>query len=199
MRGATGGGVMEVAGIALRDIVLVLSGLAGIYLVFLTLRLLQVGRHRSAAHEVELLAPSLAAAAEEEVAEAAAAMPQTRAEAPPPIRSEAASPRFGDELARSHQELELRQLREEVGQLREEVGSLRADLVDLKAARHVSPQYADAMALAQRGLTAQDLADRCGISLGEAELVWALSRGPMNFDQEDDYGGESGHKHARSA
>ena len=178
---------MEIAGIALRDIVLVACGLAGIYLVITLLRLVQVGRHKAATVEVEVepLAPSLSAN------DAAVAAPK-KAPVIPYSRAAAAAQPFDAELARSHQEMDLRQLREEVGVLRGEIG-------ELKAARTVSPQYADAMALAQRGLTAQDLADRCGIALGEAELVWALSRGPMNFDQEEDYDGDSGYQHARSA
>lgn len=185
---------MEIAGIALRDIVLVVCGLAGIYLVITLLRLVQVGRHKAEAVEVEPLAPSLSAN------DAAVAAPAPK-KAPviPYSRAAAAAQPFDAELARSHQEMDLRQLREEVGRLREELGALRAEIGELKAARTVSPQYADAMALAQRGLTAQDLADRCGIALGEAELVWALSRGPMNFEQEEDYDGDSGYQHARSA
>ena len=46
--------------------------------------------------------------------------------------------------------------------------------------------YKDSMArsleLSQRGLTAQDVADRLGISLAEAELVHALSKGDAIFD-----------------
>ena len=185
---------MEIAGIALRDIVLVACGLAGIYLVITLLRLVQVGRHKAATVEVEVepLAPSLSAN------DAAVAAPK-KAPVIPYSRAAAAAQPFDAELARSHQEMDLRQLREEVGRLREELGVLRGEIGELKAARTVSPQYADAMALAQRGLTAQDLADRCGIALGEAELVWALSRGPMNFDQEEDYDGDSGYQHARSA
>ncbi|MDD5247411.1 MAG: DUF2802 domain-containing protein [Rhodocyclaceae bacterium] len=174
-----------------RDVLLVVAGLVGIYLVVMVLRLTQLRRRKAIAAAAE--APA-APAADDEAEEEPFVY-----EAPVVPRPAAAPADFGAELARSHQDAELRQLRDELAQLREEVGQLRADLADLNAARLVSPQYSDAMALAQRGLTAQDVADRCGISLGEAELVWALSRGPMNFDQEEDYGGESGVKHARSA
>lgn len=189
---------MVIAGFALRDILIVIAALVGIYLIVLTLRLLQVGRQKrldAAADEDETEQDAPAAEEEEEAAEPAPWMAN-----PPPLRpAEPAAAGFGAELTRTQQEAELRQLREEVAQLRGEVAALRGEVGGLRAARHVSPQYEDAMSMAQRGLTAQDVADRCGISLGEAELVWALSRGATNFDEEDDHGFESGPKHARSA
>ena len=150
-----------------RDVLLVVAGLVGIYLVVMVLRLTQLRRRRAADAARE--APAPAAAGDDKTDDIFVY------EAPVVPPSPEAPAYFGAELARSHQDAEVRQLREEVAQLREEVGQLRAELADIKAARHVSPQYADAMALAQRGLTAQDMADRCGISLGEAELVSALS------------------------
>ena len=181
---------MEIGGVALRDVILVASGLAGVYLVIMLLRLFQIGRHKTVTLDASSLAPPAQPpppdrdeeAAEEETFTYTRPQP---AEIPAP-------PSFGDELTRSH-------LEREVKQLREEIAALRAELDEIKMARRVSPQYADAMALVQRGLTAQDVADRCGISLAEAELVWALARGPQNFDQEDNYGGEPGRIHARSA
>lgn len=179
---------MEILGVPLRDVILVVSGLAGIYLVVTALRLYQVGRRKSAVPAIDADAPPAEADAgeDEDADEEVYVYPKPRVAAP----EEPAS--FGSELARSH-------LEREVKQLREEVVALRDELADLKAASRVSPQYADAMALAQRGLTAQDVADRCGISLAEAELVWALARGLQNLDQEDEYGGEPGRNHARSA
>ena len=85
---------------------------------------------------------------------------------------------FGEHLLRSGIEAELQQLRVEVAALREE-------LAQLKAARRVSPQYNEAMLLAQRGMRPHDIADQCGISVGEAELVLALSRNKQEYD---DYG-----------
>lgn len=184
---------MDVGGIALRDIIVVLAGVAGIYLVVMTLRLVQVGRHKRAAMADDFVAPQLAPELPDEF-EAVPAAPVAVA----PVLT-AVPGGFEAELQRSQQEQEARQLREEVAQLRDELDLLRGELANLKAARNVSPQYADAIALAQRGLTAQDVADRCGISLGEAELVWALSRGTTDFDQEDDHGFDSGRSYARSA
>ncbi len=41
---------------------------------------------------------------------------------------------------------------------------------------HPSPEYAEAMAWARRGATAEELVQRCGISLAEAQLLCALSQ-----------------------
>lgn len=99
---------------------------------------------------------------------------------PPPAAAGVVEP-FAEHLARSGMEMEIRLLRKEME-------TLRAELEELRAARHVSAHYAEAMELSQRGLTAQDVADRLGISLGEAELVHALSRGDRNFDEGEDNG-----------
>ena len=85
---------------------------------------------------------------------------------------------FGEQLFRSSVDAELQHLRSDVASLREE-------LKLLKTARRVSPQYNEAMLLAQRGMDAQGIADQCGISVGEAELVLALSRNKQEYD---DYG-----------
>jgi len=99
---------------------------------------------------------------------------------PPNPERPAARSGFGehlaDHLARSDVEMEVQRMRDEMERM-------RAEMEELRAARRVSPQYAEAMELAQRGLTAQDVADRLGISLGEAELVHALSRGRNDFSQ----------------
>lgn len=78
-------------------------------------------------------------------------------------------------LARSDMEAEMQRLRDEMARMQKEMEELRAS-------QRVSPQYAEAMELSQRGLSAQEVADRLGISLAEAELVQALSRGKQNFD-----------------
>ena len=195
---------MEIAGVALRDLILLVSAVAGIYLVLMTLRLMQVGRRKAQAPPIETAVPTLAPSqdesgvapkADEKKADAdedEAGDDETFVYARPRVVAPEEPPSFGSELARSH-------LEREVKQLREEIAELRGELANMKAASRVSPQYADAMALAQRGLTAQDVADRCNISLAEAELVWALARGPQNLDQEENYGGEPGSHHTRSA
>lgn len=76
---------------------------------------------------------------------------------------------FGEQMVKSGIESELAELRGELAALKEEVSLL-------KAARNVSPQYGEAVGMAQKGMTAQQIAERCGISVAEAEMVCALSR-----------------------
>lgn len=54
---------------------------------------------------------------------------------------------------------------------------LKGEIEQIKAARAVSPQYNEALALAQKGMRPPDIAEACGISIGEADLVCALARG----------------------
>jgi hypothetical protein len=68
-----------------------------------------------------------------------------------------------DELQASHRRLEAI-----VSMLNDEVRGLRA-------ACQVSPVYSEAVALARRGFNAAAIAERCGISVAEAELVTSLS------------------------
>jgi DNA-directed RNA polymerase specialized sigma24 family protein len=67
-------------------------------------------------------------------------------------------------------------IEDELAALRAELAGMRAEIEGLRAMRAVSPQYGEAVELAGQGLSAQDIAARCGISVGEAELVRALSR-----------------------
>jgi hypothetical protein len=53
---------------------------------------------------------------------------------------------------------------------------LKSEVEQIKAARAVSPQYNDALSLAQKGMRPEDIAETCGISVGEADLVCALAR-----------------------
>jgi hypothetical protein len=80
----------------------------------------------------------------------------------------------------------LTQIEDELGQLRQEVAELKAALDEVKTARGVAPQYAEAMLMAQRGVEAQVIADRCAISIGEAELVAALSRNRQEYESHDE-------------
>lgn len=174
---------MEIGAFALRDIILVGAVLGGIYVVVMLLRLAHVGRRKRLNVDVTATVADdipVPAAEAEAVKEEAFVPPP----APRPVPPLAEVVDFGAELQRT-------QLEREVKELREVVAALRDEIEGLKAANRVSPQYADAMALAQRGLSAMDVAARCDISLGEAELVWALAHGPGRFDQEEDYGGDS--------
>lgn len=94
---------------------------------------------------------------------------------------------FGEHLA---EHLARTDMEMEVQRMRNEMERMRSEMEELRAARRVSPQYAEAMEMAQRGMSAQELADRLGISLGEAELVHALSRSDQHFDEGEDHGAE---------
>ena len=76
---------------------------------------------------------------------------------------------FGEQVLKTGIEAELAELRGEVAALKDEVALL-------KAARNVSPQYGEAVAMAQKGMAAYQIAERCGISVAEADMVCALSR-----------------------
>jgi hypothetical protein len=77
-------------------------------------------------------------------------------------------------------ERELAQLRKEVDVLRAEMLLLREaqrrELVHSQVAQNASPLYNDAMQMAMQGLDAASIAQHCGISRAEAELVVALVR-----------------------
>ena len=61
---------------------------------------------------------------------------------------------------------------------------------EIKTLRRISPLYADAAALAQRGFDARGVAEECGISVAEAELVLAMSKDSKDFDIEVDDGAD---------
>jgi len=86
--------------------------------------------------------------------------------------------------------LEMRQMRNRFDDflrqheaLRAEVDGLRDMVSELRAASQVSPVYSEAVTLARRGYDAQVIADRCGISVAEAELVRSLTK---DSDEEAD-------------
>lgn len=162
---------MDFSGIGLRDVILVALALSAVYLLVAMLRLAQVNRRRHAD-----AAPKKAAKKKEpKPAKEAREMLEPK---PEEMTTFSQASEFGEQLFRSGVEAELQQLRGEVAALKEE-------LKLMKAARRVSPQYNEAMMLAQRGRDAQDIAAQCGISVGEAELVLALSRNKQEYE---DYG-----------
>lgn len=98
-----------------------------------------------------------------------------------------------------HQTLEVRQLRRDLDQQRGELDELRAALEELRtivaglhvpkaptdaglSMRGVSPEYDEALVFARRGLDAEAIAGRCGITLAEAELVRSMARGQTGED-----------------
>ncbi len=88
-----------------------------------------------------------------------------------PERAAASAAPAADALWKAEMEDEMRRLAQELNSVREEFAQLRA-------MKSMAPQYGDAVGLAQQGLSADDIAGRCGISVGEAELILALARKP---------------------
>lgn len=91
-------------------------------------------------------------------------------------------PVFADELERSKLDIEVQRLRREVEILRAETTRIAGEIRYLRTARNVSPLYSEAMTLAQQDVPVAGIADQCGISIGEAELVAALARGEPGFE-----------------
>lgn len=174
---------MEFLDFGWRDGILLAVFLAAIYLVVALLGLMKL-RRRSAPHAVQPPASGAEEAwlptepREEPVVKETAVDSSTAPPSPP------MSP-FAAQLA-------LTELEAEVGRLRTEVAALRQELAEVKVARRVSPLYAEAAALAQRGFDARGVAEECGISVAEAELVLAMSRDDKDFDSEVDDGEADG-------
>ncbi|OHC61772.1 MAG: hypothetical protein A3H93_10135 [Rhodocyclales bacterium RIFCSPLOWO2_02_FULL_63_24] len=169
-----------IGGIGWRDLVLVLAAIIGVYLVLSVMRLFQVGgRHRHGAkHDTKRTFSGWEPYSPRQD-------PEPQPESLPLPRSEPAAPErgFAQALARSSVEAELQGLRRESAELREELVRLAEEVSRLKASRNVSPLYNEAMTLAQQGMPADGIAGRCGISIGEAELVAALARGGAEFER----------------
>lgn len=167
-----------------RNLILVAAALAGGYFIFSLLRLLRVGRRQRPAApilpdplEVEVPAAETGFLRKEpqlalHTGPSAESSPQPAAEVSP-----VPAPDFARELTRSTLDIEVQSLRRETYRLRTELAQLAAEVQQLKTARGVSPLYSEAMTMAQQGVTAAGISDRCGISLGEAELVAALAKG----------------------
>jgi Flp pilus assembly protein TadB len=64
----------------------------------------------------------------------------------------------------------------ELTALRERVDALGIALEDIRRGPKTSGQYREAVEMAERGLDAEALADNCGISRAEADLIVALYR-----------------------
>jgi hypothetical protein len=78
-----------------------------------------------------------------------------------------------DELARRQDAMEL------------ELASLRKALAEVRSLTQVSPIYGEAVALARRGYDIEAIAERCGISMAEAQLVSALSKDTEEDTRDD--------------
>ncbi|MBI5785447.1 MAG: DUF2802 domain-containing protein [Rhodocyclales bacterium] len=185
------------SGIGWRELVMLAAALAGVYLVVALLALARLGRRPARQANVEPstpddLGPPFKAPPPGQVWDHPFLTPVRLPDEAAPVPTEvdlvmdgisaaasgvpATSP-FAATLAATEMEAELRQLRAEIEQLRQE-------LAEVKLARRISPLYADAAALAHRGFDARGVAEECGISVAEAELVLAMSKDEKNFDSE---------------
>jgi hypothetical protein len=203
-----------------RELLIVAAVLAGVYLVVALLALARVRRKHARSPNVEPSAPPdpgppfkapppghvwdhpfltpvhLPEVAPPVPAEVDFVLDDLSTGAEPLVASPAASPGVSPTVSPFAATLAATELEVEVRQLRAEVEQLRQELLELKQtqARRISPLYADAAALAQRGFDARGVAEECGISVAEAELVLAMSRDEQNFDSEVKDGAD-GRKH----
>ncbi len=199
---------MDSGGIGWRELVMLAAVLAGVYLVVALMALARLRSRRAPVPNVEPSAPADpmpvqdAPQQREQAWQHPFMTPVDLAEDAPPILTEvdlAMDEPPGAEapaapLSPFAATLALTELESEVRQLRADVASLRQELTELKEARRISPLYADAAALAHRGFDARGVADECGISVAEAELVLAMSRDEKDFDSEVEDGAD-GRKH----
>lgn len=110
-----------------------------------------------------------------------------------PTSPHSQAPSAGDAASRPERfrlELEVRQLRRDVARQQTELAELRRQFdelgatlraqkeqVDASLASHgASPEYNEALVFARRGLDVEAIAERCGITVAEAELVQSLAR-----------------------
>lgn len=95
-------------------------------------------------------------------------------------------------------ELEVQQLRRDVAQLRleqdeqrrhaltmeERMGAIKSQLESALITPGTAPEYSEALVFARRGLDVDSIAERCGISVSEAELVRSLAQRGGQADEE---------------
>lgn len=91
-------------------------------------------------------------------------------------------PAFEAALENSALRQEIDALRGEVAQQRDEmsalsrgIDALREQIESVSAAQGISPEYNEALVCARRGLDVEAIAERCGISVAEAELVRSMA------------------------
>lgn len=78
--------------------------------------------------------------------------------------------------------------RRELDEAVDEVRALKAQLEAAAVSQSISPEYNEALVFARRGLDVDTIAERCGISRSEAELVHALAQRRDGEQQQE--GGE---------
>jgi hypothetical protein len=69
---------------------------------------------------------------------------------------------------------ELDQQRQALAALSQTIDALREQIESVSAAQGISPEYNEALVCARRGLDVEAIAERCGISVAEAELVRSM-------------------------
>jgi len=70
----------------------------------------------------------------------------------------------------------------ELGSLREQVMSMGTDINAVRRTPQSSGQYREAVEMAEQGLDAASVAENCGISRAEADLIVALYRSRGSLD-----------------
>ncbi|THF60233.1 DUF2802 domain-containing protein [Pseudothauera rhizosphaerae] len=97
------------------------------------------------------------------------------------------------------QELETQQLRRDIARLQAQHAVQQGEIAELRdglrvlreqleaglAGQGVSPEYDEALVFARRGLEADAIAERCGISVAEAELVRSMTRRGGTEEQDE--------------
>lgn len=72
------------------------------------------------------------------------------------------------------QSREVQSLEQELSRLQEQVDRLQSEIEQMKAQQAAVTPYTNAIQMAEQGLNVSDVASRCGISRGEAELIIAM-------------------------
>lgn len=154
---------METSAPVLHDAILLGIGIAAVYLVVAVLQLLQLKSLQAPPRRPEQ-EPSLGIVEED---------------------AQGNDESFAARLQQSQTETLLKRLQSEVERLDAELQSLRSEMrrredksalpVTQKAPERTS-KYSDAMRYAQHGMSAVGIAQKCAISLREAELVASLNR-----------------------
>jgi hypothetical protein len=176
-------------GLGWRELVMLAAVLAGIYLIVALMALARLKRRPAPAPVVEPTAPSVPM-------DLTPVFKPVQEEQPweHPFRTPVETGTVNLRLENSRQgeppdsafaaTLAVTRLEAEVRQLHADLAALRQEVTELKQSPRISPLYADAAALAHRGFDARGVADECGISVAEAELVLAMSRDENDFDSE---------------
>lgn len=80
----------------------------------------------------------------------------------------------GAEAQAIAQNREVQYLELELTQLQDQVRHLQSEIDQMKTQQAAATPYSNAIQMAEQGLNVSDVASRCGISRGEAELIVAM-------------------------